>query len=329
MPVIYLFDELLFDPDIFSQGDAQGGPEYDNSVIRNPPTGVYKVNVTRYDFQQVWSFDLNLISHDLVEYLMKIWVGGFGSAYGLRVRVVIDFFVKGEVLGTSDGTAASRTLYLTKTYRRPGADHQYAKRVIKPVVNANLAVGCPTLYEPNGSTPRVIPSEEGTANGVPAFTVFLDQGSGPVALSSGYTIDNRSGALVLAAKTFTAVAATDIFTIANHGYVANVGIKLQNSGGALPASLVAGTTYYVRDITTNTFKLSATPGGAAVNITTDGTGTNTVSGPPVGSIVSWSGEFDTPMRFLQNALALKPEVSSEVKGVTMVEILPAELGILL
>lgn len=44
----------------------------------------------------------------------------------------------------------------------------------------------------------------------------------------------------------------------------------------LPAPLVAGTTYYARDITGGTFKVSATSGGAVLNITDAGAGVHTV-----------------------------------------------------
>lgn len=245
MAVVYLFDEILFDPTIFTAGDASGGPEYDNSLIRNPPTGVYKVNVTRFDFQHVWTFDIHLLSYARVEYLMKIWVGGLGSAYGLRVRLFSDFYVIGQVLGISDGTVASKTWKLVRSFTRPGTGRTFDKRCIKPVVNTNLASGNPTLVEADGVTTRVIPSTDAAANGVPAFRVMLNG----VVQTSGYTVDNTTG--------------TVVFT----------------------------------------------------------------SAPANGTVVSWSGEYDTPMRFLQNTLGLKADVASEVKGVQMVEILPAELGI--
>jgi hypothetical protein len=40
--------------------------------------------------------------------------------------------------------------------------------------------------------------------------------------------------------------------------------------GSLPSPLVQGTIYYVRDYTNYTFKLAATPGGAAINLTSTG-----------------------------------------------------------
>ena len=58
-----------------------------------------------------------------------------------------------------------------------------------------------------------------------------------------------------------------MFTAAGHGYAANDAVVFRTVTGGAP--LVVGTTYYARDITTNTFKVSATPGGTAVDLTAD------------------------------------------------------------
>jgi hypothetical protein len=49
--------------------------------------------------------------------------------------------------------------------------------------------------------------------------------------------------------------------------VVNVGI-----GGALPAPLTIGTEYYVKTANAGTYTLSLTQGGAAIDLTTAGTG---------------------------------------------------------
>jgi hypothetical protein len=74
--------------------------------------------------------------------------------------------------------------------------------------------------------------------------------------------------------TVTADAGTDVITGATliNGTVVFFG----NSGGALPDPLVAGTRYYVVNTSGSTFKVAATSGGAAIDLTTAGTGTNTV-----------------------------------------------------
>lgn len=71
---------------------------------------------------------------------------------------------------------------------------------------------------------------------------------------------------------FTADAGTDqLTTTAGDNPAIGERVRLVNSGGGLPAPLAAATDYYVLA----NFKLSATLGGSAINITTAGTGTHT------------------------------------------------------
>lgn len=82
--------------------------------------------------------------------------------------------------------------------------------------------------------------------------------------------------------TFTAVATTDIFTLTTHGFRTGIKVRVSNSGGALPTGLVAATDYYVIKIDADTFYLAesliaSTNPLAFINITTNGTGTNTVT----------------------------------------------------
>lgn len=88
--------------------------------------------------------------------------------------------------------------------------------------------------------------------------------------------------VIASAATFTAAGATNIFTVASHGFRTGIKVRVSNSGGALPTGLAAGTDYYVIKIDANTFYLSTTylgaiNGGAIIDITSDGTGTNTVT----------------------------------------------------
>lgn len=69
---------------------------------------------------------------------------------------------------------------------------------------------------------------------------------------------------------------TDKITIPQHGLPDGARVRLTNSGGAVPAGLAVATDYFTRDVTMDTFKLAATRGGAAINITDAGTGTNKV-----------------------------------------------------
>jgi hypothetical protein len=76
-------------------------------------------------------------------------------------------------------------------------------------------------------------------------------------------------------KPFTADAGTDALTSVNHGFAEGQKVEVITSG-TLPAPLAVATPYYVRDVTQGSFKLSATPGGVVINLTSAGTGANDV-----------------------------------------------------
>jgi len=69
-------------------------------------------------------------------------------------------------------------------------------------------------------------------------------------------------------------ATTNVFTSVAHGLIDDDIVVL--TGADLPAPLAAATNYYVVTATDDTFQLSATSGGAAIDITDTGTGTFSV-----------------------------------------------------
>ena len=103
-------------------------------------------------------------------------------------------------------------------------------------------------------------------------------------LPAGLSIDAPSE---MALTTPFGVADTDVITCPSHGYLAGDKVYFQSlTGGAgLVTPNAAAGVYFVRDVTPNTFRLSATLTGAAINFTTDITagqirkcGTSTISG---------------------------------------------------
>jgi len=74
----------------------------------------------------------------------------------------------------------------------------------------------------------------------------------------------------------TGVASTDIFTTATHGYAAGDRVAFSALTGGTGITL--NQTYYViaTNLTATTFSVSATPGGAILNFTSDVTATSTV-----------------------------------------------------
>lgn len=63
------------------------------------------------------------------------------------------------------------------------------------------------------------------------------------------------------------IASPAVVTWAAHGLVTGDAVVFNNTGGALPTGVIAGTTYFViaAGLATNTFEFSATSGGVAVN----------------------------------------------------------------
>lgn len=80
-------------------------------------------------------------------------------------------------------------------------------------------------------------------------------------------------------KMFTADSGTDVITCYNHGYTNGDGVFMQ-SNGTIPAGISATTGYYVVDATTDTFKISTSYSGVALDITSAGSGIHAVHSPP-------------------------------------------------
>lgn len=85
------------------------------------------------------------------------------------------------------------------------------------------------------------------------------------------------------------LASTDVLTYDGHGLETNDEVTVRAaSAGTLSAPLVAGTVYYAIRLTNSTFKLAASAGGAALNITSDG----------VEMIVTREPKFDDVIEFV-------------------------------
>lgn len=92
-------------------------------------------------------------------------------------------------------------------------------------------------------------------------------------VATSFTIPHN---LLENSQVFTASSTTDIFTAVEHGFANGDPVNFANTGGALPTGVVEGTTYYVKSATADTFQVAVTPAGTAIDLTSNGTGTNTV-----------------------------------------------------
>jgi hypothetical protein len=73
-------------------------------------------------------------------------------------------------------------------------------------------------------------------------------------------------------KAFTVDDTTNLLTATSHGYTATQPVMIKSASYVAGAPLVAKKVYYVRDVLTNTFALALTSGGAAIDVTADGSG---------------------------------------------------------
>lgn len=128
----------------------------------------------------------------------------------------------------------------------------------------NVVVGAVWMWVTN-TPPSKWYLMDGSLRSMTTFKLLLD-----VLLTDGSIIDLGRDAGTTVATTHSA----NLFTAAGHGLSNGTVVMFSNSGGALPAGLDAEQPYYVINATTNDFQVSLTPGGAAVDITSDGTGTH-------------------------------------------------------
>lgn len=74
---------------------------------------------------------------------------------------------------------------------------------------------------------------------------------------------------------YTADSTTDTLTSASHGLATGDRVAFYNTGGALPGGISEYVEYFVLNASTNTFQIAATYGGAVIDISSNGSGTNT------------------------------------------------------
>lgn len=127
--------------------------------------------------------------------------------------------------------------------------------------HACVATGSPTLWEapglPSGAT---INASTGVIEWTPTVAGIF-----PFILkASNYD-----------ARTVTADAGANTLTANGHAFIDGDLVTLTTTG-TLPSPLTTSDTYEVRDVSGSTLKLAATVGGAAIDITTTGTGVHTL-----------------------------------------------------
>lgn len=152
----------------------------------------------------------------------------------------------GSVAAVSASVAALDALVLKKT-------EQTLSDAEKLQVLTNIGAASAASERPY---PRLTTSWQAVGNGT---TVHLN---GAVNSATG-TATTRNVTLLDAGHTISAHSGTTI-TSNGHGGVNNQ--AAQFTASLMPSPLVAGTWYYLRDVTANTFAVALTPGGAAITL---------------------------------------------------------------
>ncbi len=116
---------------------------------------------------------------------------------------------------------------------------------------------------------------------------------------------------------------TDRITLTGHGLTTDFKITFSNVGGGLPAPLTARTVYYVRVVDADTIEVSLTAGGAAIDITTQGTGTHTLD-----SVLTVRSKYQWPLQAgtAGSALIEEKEEANPVAGRGFMDIFYKSLG---
>jgi hypothetical protein len=94
------------------------------------------------------------------------------------------------------------------------------------------------------------------------------------------------GASAYNAQAVTATNASPCVVTLNAHTLVN-GNRVKLGGTAVPTGFTAGTSYYVVNAAANTFQLSATPGGTAINSTSTGTSVTVTEVPAQAAVTLW------------------------------------------
>jgi hypothetical protein len=175
------------------------------------------------------------------------------------------------ITSTSDHTAGNHKVFYSNG---SGEVVELALGDSGKILQSNGASAAPTWETPasggigggTGSTDNAILRADGTG-GSTAQGSALQLDDFTTSTQNNVTLRVRQGKFA-----FTADASTDVITATGHNFSNNDRVSFSEMVGG--AGLNAAVTYFVRDLSGDTFKVSTSSGGTAVNITTNYTGGN-------------------------------------------------------
>ena len=157
-----------------------------------------------------------------------------------------------------------------------------------------------TNVYPRGDGYGPVPSLQSYTQALPADCrgyFYARKSDGSIVIFAGtldrlYTLDNTTFAWTPVSKLETVTishASPGVVSLTAHGFSAGDPVVFRTTG-TLPTGLTAGTKYFVKTVlSADTFTVSATSGGSAINTTSDGSGTHSVTGvyPSLLDVANW------------------------------------------
>lgn len=109
-----------------------------------------------------------------------------------------------------------------------------------------------------------------------------------------YAFGVQRGALANPSRPIFEVSAeANAFQLNQHGFSLDdaVFFRVEATGGAMPAPIVEGDTYYAIPVNDFTFQVAALPGGAAIDLTTDGARLTVAAPLPIDEAIEWASHI--------------------------------------
>ncbi len=184
-------------------------------------------------------------------------------------RTLLDDASVAAMLVTLGALASDGSIAMTGALTLPGFPtdplHAATKAYVDATVGGTAAVVPSAALVPYSGF--ILPSGYLWANG---------QAHSRATYADLYAATNKTGTATMT------IATPGVVTWAAHGLSESWPIKFSTTG-ALPTGVVAGTTYYLKSVTTDTFRLAATPGGSDINTSGSQSGVHTAIFSPHGN----------------------------------------------
>lgn len=115
----------------------------------------------------------------------------------------------------------------------------------------------------------------------------------PYADASGLSLPLASGVLSNPGRPVDVDATLDLFVLDVHGLTTGdpVELRAEGSAGAMPGGLTEGTTYYAIVLSQSRFQVSATVGGAAIDLSSAGANVLASFPLPVDAALTWASRI--------------------------------------